>query len=142
VPDLVDRRISAAFLALVAVQALHSIEEYSFGFYEVFPPARLIHALVPGLPRPGFIVFNTLLVLFGLWCAFSNVIPATGSARDWVWIWVAIELFNGLAHPIWAVAIGGYNPGLATSPALLGLAIYLFHRLRTTPEPRTDPEPP
>jgi hypothetical protein len=90
---------------------------------------------VPGFTHPGFIIFNTLLGLFGLWCFLSNVRPGTKSARDWIWIWVVIELFNGLAHPVWAIATRGYVPGLATSPILLGFAAYLFHRLRATPEP-------
>ena len=129
-----DRGIRVTFLALLLTQIAHSIEEYVFRFYEVFPPARLLNELVPGLTRPGFIIFNTILALFGLWCFFSSVRPGTRSARDWVWIWVVIELFNGLAHPVWATATRGYVPGLATSPILFALAAYLFHRLRATPE--------
>ena len=130
-----DFRIRVAFLALVVTQIAHSAEEYVFHFYEVFPPARFLDDLVPGFTHPGFMIFNTLLALFGLWCFFANVRPGTRSARDWVWVWVVIELFNGLAHPVWAVATRGYVPGLATSPLLFGLAAYLFHRLRATPEP-------
>ena len=130
-----DPRIKFSFLALVITQVAHSVEEYVFRFYEVFPPARLLNELVPGLTRPGFIIFSALLALFGLWCFLSSVHPGTKSARDWVWIWVVIELFNGLAHPVWAIATRGYVPGLATSPILFVLAAYLFHRLRATPEP-------
>ena len=130
-----DSRISVTFLALVLTQIAHSVEEYVFRFYEVFPPARFLNEFEPGFTAPGFIILNTLLALFGLWCFFSNVRPGTKSARDWVWIWVVIELFNGLAHPVWAIASRGYVPGLATSPILFGLAAYLFHRLRGTPEP-------
>ncbi len=130
-----DRRIRVTFLALVLTQIAHSVEEYVFRFYEVFPPARALNELVPGLTHPGFIGFNTLLALFGLWCFFSAVQTGATSARDWVWIWVVIELFNGLAHPVWAIATRGYVPGLATSPILFVLAAYLFHRLRATPEP-------
>lgn len=130
-----DPRISVAFLALVLTQMAHSIEEYVFRFYDVLPVGRLLNEFVPGFARPGFVVFNTLLALFGLWCFLSNVRPGTKSARDWVWIWVVIELFNGLAHAVWAIVARGYVPGLATSPILFGLAAYLFHRLRATPEP-------
>jgi len=130
-----DSRTRLVFLVLVVTQIAHSVEEYVFDFYEVFPPARLLNDLLPGFTRPGFIVVNTLLACFGLWCFLANVRPGTGSARDWVWVWVVIELFNGLAHPAWAVATRGYVPGLATAPALFCLAAYLFHRLRATPEP-------
>ena len=130
-----DPRIRVTFLALVITQIAHSVEEYVFRFYEVFPPARLLNEFVPGFTRPGFIIFNTLLALFGLWCFLSNVRLGTKSARDWVWIWVVIELFNGLAHPAWAITSRGYVPGLVTSPILLVLAAYLFHRLRASPEP-------
>jgi len=133
-----DSRIKVTFLALVLMQMLHSVEEYVFRFYEIFPPARFLNDLVPGFTLPGFIILNTLFALFGLWCFLSNVRPGTKSARDWVWIWVVIELFNGLAHPLWAITTRGYVPGLATSPILLGLAGYLFGRLRATPEP-SDP---
>jgi hypothetical protein len=130
-----DPGIRVTFLALVLAQIAHSVEESVFRFYEVFPPALLLNELVPGLTRPGCIIFNTLLALFGMWCYLSNVRPGTRSARDWVWVWVVVELFNGLAHPVWAIETRSYVPGLATSPILFGLAAYLFHRLRATPEP-------
>jgi hypothetical protein len=130
-----DLRIRVAFLALVLTQIAHSVEEYISRFYEVFPPARLLNELVPGFTRPGFVIVNTLLALFGLWCSLSHVRPASKSARDWVWIWVVIEIFNGLAHSAWAIISRGYVPGLATSPILFAFAAYLFHRLRATPEP-------
>ena len=119
-----------AFLALVLLQALHSVEEYAFKFYEVFPPAKLLNETLPGIARPGFIVFNMALVLFGLWCFFCRIEPGAASARRWAWVWVAIELYNGLGHPIWAVIVRGYNPGLATSPVLLVVAIFLALALR------------
>ena len=68
-----DPRIRSTFLALVLTQIAHSVEEYIFRFYEVSPPARLLDELVPGLTRPGFIIFNALLALFGLCCFFFNV---------------------------------------------------------------------
>lgn len=129
-----DSRIGATFLALVLTQIAHSLEEYAFRFYEIFPPAHWLDELAPGIAHPGFIVLNTLLALFGLWCFLFHVRPGTRSARDWVWVWVVIELFNGFAHPVWAIGTAGYVPGLATSPVLFALAARLFHLLRTTPE--------
>ena len=54
-----DSRIRVAFLALVVTQIAHSVEEYVFHFYEVFPAARFLNDLVPGFANPGFIIFNT-----------------------------------------------------------------------------------
>jgi hypothetical protein len=129
-----DRRIKIAFLALVLTQIAHSVEEYGFRFYAVFPPARLLNELLPGFTRPGFMIFNTLLACFGLWCFFVSVRPGTKSARKWIWLWVVIELFNGFGHPAWAIAARAYVPGLATSVLLLVLAAYLLHLLRAKPK--------
>jgi hypothetical protein len=46
------------------------------------------------------------------------------------WFWVAIEIINGIVHPLWSLREGGYTPGLATAPILLLLAVYLAHQLR------------
>jgi len=129
-----DHRIKIAFVALVLTQIAHSVEEYAFRFYVVFPPARLLNELLPGFTRPGFVIFNILLACFGLWCFFFRVRPVTKSARRWIWLWVVIELFNGFGHPGWAIAARTYIPGLATSVVLLGLAAYLLHLLRGKPK--------
>jgi len=129
-----DRRIRLTFLGLVLTQIAHSVEEYVFRFYEVFPPARFLNELAPGITRPGFVVFNTLLALLGLWCFFSAVRPGTRSSRDWAWVWAVIEIFNGFAHSVWAISSRGYVPGLATAAVLFGLAALLYHDLRATPE--------
>ena len=70
------------------------------------------------------------LLLFGLWCFFRRVEPSVATAHTWAWIWVAIEMYNGVAHLVWAAAARSYNPGLASSPFLLVLAIYLALGLR------------
>ncbi len=125
-----DQKCKFAFLGLVLLQAVHSIEEYVFEFYEVFPPARFLDGISPGIAQPGFIVLNVALVAFGLWCFFGRVGPGAINAHRWAWVWVAIELYNGIAHPVWAVAVRGYNPGLATAPLLFAVAAYLAVGLR------------
>jgi hypothetical protein len=127
-----DTRIKTAFLALILLQALHSVEEYLFRFYEVFPPARLLNAAIPDIARPGFITFNILLVGFGLFCFFSWVQPAKSQARVAIWCWIAIESYNAIAHVVWAVAARGYNPGLATATVMFPLVAYLLHLARLT----------
>ena len=123
-------RMNATFLLLVGLQALHSVEEYAAHFYERFPPARALGHVFPGVPRPGFVGLNVALFVFGVWCYFARVRHRTASAAMWAWVWVAIEMFNGVAHPVWAVSVGGYAPGLITAPLLLVVALTLAWQLR------------
>ena len=121
--------LSTSFLLLILAQALHSVEEYQFRLYDVLAPARYVSTRL-GLPPPlGFAIANTLLVLFGLWCWFARVRPGRPGARGWIWFWALVETANGLGHIALAAAAGGYFPGLATAPLLLGLGAWLVVRL-------------
>src|SRR5215210_8052646 len=124
-----DARSRSTFLLLVITQAAHSIEEYVFGLYDVFMPARLISGLVTNNLARGFAVFNIALVAFGLWCYLARVRPAHRSARQWVWLWVIVETSNGIVHPAVALWRAEYFPGVITEPALLALSLYLASRL-------------
>jgi Protein of unknown function with HXXEE motif len=124
-----DARTRATFLALVVVQALHSIEEYHGRLYEVFLPARAVSGLISTNLQHGFVVFNVTLVAFGLWCFFWPVRKRWAVASGLMWLWVGIELLNGIGHPIWSLARGAYTPGVATAPVLLGVALYLARQL-------------
>ena len=123
-------RFQLTFLALVATQAAHSVEEYVGRLYEVFPPARVVSGLVSSDLERGFVIFNVALVAFGLWCFVGPVRGQWPSAIPLVWFWVVIELINGIGHPIWTVAESRYTPGVATAPFLLVLALYLARQLR------------
>jgi Protein of unknown function with HXXEE motif len=122
-------RFHLTFLALVATQAAHSVEEYVGRLYEVFPPARVVSGLVSSDLERGFVIFNVALVTFGLWCFAGPVRGQWPSAIPLVWFWVVIELINGIGHPIWTVAESRYTPGVATAPFLLVLALYLARQL-------------
>ena len=50
-----------------------------------------------------------------------------------MWVWVIIELINGVVHPLWSLRQRGYTPGVITAPILLVLAIYLLVQLRGRP---------
>ena len=114
-----------AFLALILAQAAHSVEEYAFRLYDVLAPARYVSGLF-GVDRPvGFAVVNTALVLFGLWCWGARVRPGRPSARAFAWFWALLEIANGCAHLALAAMAGGYFPGLATAPLLIGLGLWL-----------------
>jgi len=122
-----------AFLALIAAQAAHSIEEYIFRLFDVFAPARFVSGLVSTNLGVGFAVANAALVLFGVWCYVARVRPGHPSARVFAWFWTVLELANGIGHSVLAFSRGGYFPGVTTAPVLLGLSAYLAFRLSTPP---------
>lgn len=121
--------MTRAFAALVLAQAAHSVEEYVGRLWETFPPARFLTALVSADRELGFIVINGSLVAFGVWCWLWPVRRGWAGARVFVWVWVVIEVINGVGHPVWTVMRGAYTPGVATAPLLLVLAVYLARQL-------------
>ena len=114
-----------AFGLLIAAQAAHSIEESVGRLWEVFPPAAFVSGLVASNREVGFIALNIALVAFGFWCFLWPVSRAWASAPRFIAIWTAIEIVNGLGHPLWSLLQGHYTPGTATAPLLLLLAINL-----------------
>ena len=129
-----DRR-QGLFFALVSAQAAHSLEEYAGRLYDVFPPAVFVSGLLSSDRRRGFIAFNVALVAFGLFCFLGPVRRSWSSAVALAWIWVCLELLNGVGHPLWSLYQRGYTPGVATAPLLLALALLLARDLRD-PEAR------
>jgi hypothetical protein len=124
-------RPKVAFGALVLAQAAHSVEEYVGRLWETFPPARFLTGLVSQDQERGFLLLNVALVAFGVWCFVWPIRRDWPSASLLAWIWVTIEVINGVGHPLWALRMGGYTPGVATAPALLVIALYLRRQLRT-----------
>ena len=125
-------RISVAFAALVMAQTAHAIEEYAGRLWESFPPAAFLTGLISADREFGFVVINSSLVAFGWWCWFWPVRREWLSAPGFLWFWIVIETINGVGHPAWGFAQGGYTPGVATAPILLVLALYLGHLLCRT----------
>ena len=122
-------RVKAAFGALVIAQAAHSTEEYLGRLWESFPPARIVSGLVSDNLERGFVVANVMLVAFGFWSWVGPVRREWPSAAPLAWTWVALEVVNGIGHPLWAIRHGGYAPGVATAPLLLAVAVYLAWQL-------------
>lgn len=123
-------RIRIGFTALVVTQAAHSIEEYFGRLWESFPPATFLTGLISQDHELGFLIINSALVLFGVWCAMWPVWKNWPSAQTLVWFWVFIETINGIGHPAWSLSQGAYTPGILTAPILLFLALYLAFQLR------------
>jgi hypothetical protein len=123
-------RIQLSFLTLVGIQAAHSVEEYVGRLYDVFPPARFVSGLISPSLEHGFIILNVALVSFGFWAFLWPVRRQWRSAVPLAWLWVAIELVNGIGHPLWSLTQLRYTPGVATAPFLLVVALYLAWQLR------------
>ena len=119
-----------SFLALVATQAAHSVEEYVGRLYDVFPPTQFVSGLISQDHERGFVIFNIALVTFGLWCFVWPVRKKWLLAIPLAWFWVVIELINGIGHPLWTLTEFAYTPGVVTAPILLILALYVASQLR------------
>ena len=119
------RQIKILFLLLVLVQGLHSIEEYYGKLWEVFIPAKYLTSLVSNNHEIGFLVINVGLFIFGLICWFFIIHNKYLHIRIFIWLWIVIEIINGIGHPLWALIENSYEPGVITAPFLLIITIYL-----------------
>ena len=127
-----NANIKIAFLMLVLIQGMHSVEEYFGKLWKVFQPAKILSGLVSKNLETGFLIINIGLFIFGIWSWAIPVRKDYSIARIIIWIFIVIELINGIGHPIWAIYERSYVPGVATAPILLILAVYLFNELRKT----------
>jgi hypothetical protein len=126
-----SQRSRWAFLGLILAQAAHSIEEYLFRLFDVFAPARFVSGVISSNLSVGFAVANAALVGFGLWCYFARVRRGHPSGPVFAWFWTVLEFANGIGHSVLALSRGGYFPGVATAPVLIGVSAYLAFRLST-----------
>jgi hypothetical protein len=127
--------VDRLFLALIVAQGLHSVEEYAYRLYDVLPPARYVSELLGFERSAGFVIVNSALFLFGLWCWQARVRPGKPSGRAYAWLWSVVEIANGLAHLLLAFLAAGYFPGLATAPLLLVIGGWLALSLSRTAAP-------
>lgn len=124
-PGRVPRlRAARALLVAVLVQAVHFAEEAGTGFHVQFP------ALL-GLPPMSFALFLAFnLAWLVIWRAS---VPGLRAGRAFAtfaaWFLAIAGVLNGIGHPAFAVAVGGYFPGLFTSPLIAGAAAWLAVRL-------------
>ena len=135
------KSLQRTFGLLVLAQAGHSVEEYIGRLWESFPPARLLTGLISENREQAFIALNVVLVAFGFWCFAWPVRRGWPSAAGLMWLWVVVELINGIGHPLWAFRAGGYTPGVVTAPLLLILAVLLARELLRRDMPDSDALP-
>ena len=123
----VAQRISAAHALTVAVgiQSIHFAEEAATGFHERF--GALLG--LPGMPFSGFAIFN--LAWIAIWIASVSGLRSTRAGAFFAaWFLAIAGMINGIAHPLMAVAAGGYFPGLVTSPFICAACVWLMLKLR------------
>ena len=120
-----ERYTASRVLALAtAIQCGHFAEEWATDFHVRFPA---LFGLEP-IPLSFFVVFN--LTWIAIWIASVPLLRAARKPAIFAaWFLAIAGMLNGVAHPLMAVASGGYFPGLISSP-FIGLAsIYLWKRL-------------
>lgn len=137
VPDGLAQRLAAARALALATgcQGIHFVEEAATGFHEQIP----VLLGLPAMPFSAFVVFN--LAWLGAWIAS---VPGLRSARAAAffaaWFLAIAGMFNGVVHPLLAVAAGGYIPGLVSSPFIAGASVLLWLRLRAATRSRNVAE--
>jgi len=128
-----ERRAAARALAVaLGLQAAHFAEETATGFHERFPALMGL----PAIPLLVFVAFN--LAWLGIWLAS---VPGLRSGRSFAlfaaWFLAIAGTLNGVAHPLLALAAGGYFPGLVSAPFVGAASIALGVRLSAAT--RVDP---
>lgn len=126
-PENIRERLAAsrALTLATGIQSAHFVEEAVTGFHEKFPALLDL----PSMSFAFFIVFN--LTWIAIWIAsIAGLRSAQPAAFFAAWFLSIAGMFNGIGHPLMAIASGGYFPGLISSP-FIGLAsVWLWVRLR------------
>ena len=135
--SVAERLAAARALALATgVQAIHFAEEAGTGFHEALPAQF-------GLPSMSFSIFAAFnLVWLAIWMASVPGLRSSHPAAFFAaWFLAIAGMFNGIAHPLLAIASGGYFPGLVTSPFIAFASVWVWRRLLRATGPTGGPEP-
>lgn len=119
-------RVLPIYLIALAIQFLHFTEEYLYGFH-----VRVSETMTgwPPFDNNVFVAFNMIA-----YCLFllSGVGMYKGMKFPMIIVWfftIAAVLGNAILHPLLALRVGGYFPGLYTSLAYWILGPILLMRL-------------
>ncbi|MDH3304600.1 MAG: hypothetical protein OEM92_05265, partial [Gammaproteobacteria bacterium] len=98
-------------------------------------PERLGALLgLPAMPMSFFLIFNLAWLVIWVF-SVPGLRAARAAAFFAAWLLAIAGMVNAIAHPLLAVAAGGYFPGLVTSPFIAAAAVWLWIRLREATEP-------
>jgi hypothetical protein len=122
--QLERKRFAVLFLIGVGLQCIHFMEELQTGFYVRFP------ALLgqTAWPATFFAAFNVCWIALWLISA-AGLVTGFRAALFPIWFFIFATVLNGVAHPILAALSGRYFPGLATSPIVGIMGVWLWYRL-------------
>ena len=117
-------RFVKLLLVGIAFQCLHFTEEFITRLYERLP--QLLGMQV--WSKEFFVAFNLSWI-------FIWILSTVGIRNNFrgafipVWFFAIMMIANGIIHPLLALAVGGYFPGLITSPIVGILGILILDRL-------------
>jgi hypothetical protein len=117
----------------LAVQTTHFVEEWLTGFHHRFP--KLL-GLQPWSVR-FFVTFN--VVWLAIWLlSLVGLRAGAAAALLPLWFLAFASIVNFVAHPLLALRVSGYFPGLLTAPFLGITGIALLRELIRFTEPRNQ----
>jgi len=117
-------RVRLVSLAAILFQFGHFVEETLHLFYVRFPE---LLGLAPW-SREFFLALNVFWL--AAWLLAAAGIRTLGRISAFaLWFLAIASMANGIAHPVIAVAVGGYFPGLWSSPFVGILGVVLFRTL-------------
>lgn len=126
-----QERVAAATVLGIAtaIQGAHFAEEWATGFHVRFP---VLLGMDP-MPLSFFVPFNLAWIAFWI-VSVPFLRRGTRTAFFSAWFLAIAAILNGVAHPMMAIATGGYFPGLVTSPVIGAAGVILLQRLRRATE--------
>lgn len=135
------RRQAQTWFVLVAVLALHVVDEAMSGFLDFYNPlVTRLRSRVSWFPMPTFSfdvwlggLIALVIVLAPIGVAVRRGAPGTRVAS---WAFAAIMLLNGVGHLAGSVYFGHWLPGTTTAPLLVVGSVLL---IRATAAASTGP---
>ncbi len=129
--DRAARRAVAGLSAVaIGVQGIHFLEEWATGFHRRLPELLGLEPWSAEL----WVSFN--LAWLAIWLgSLAGLAAGWRAALVAVWFLALASAVNGVAHPLLALAVGGYFPGLWSSPAAGAAGVLLLRRLAAFTRP-------
>ncbi len=107
----------------ICFHLIHLTEETIYGFHEQFP---VLLGLAPW-PISLFLGFNIAWVI--IWLISVFLIAPNRVTITTFWFLALASVVNAFAHPALSILVGGYFPGLISSPGVGILGFVLIRKL-------------
>lgn len=124
--EATEKRHAASVMLGIAtaIQSVHFVEEWATGFHGRFPALLGMESM----PLSFFVPFNLAWIV--VWVVSIPLLRRGRKAAFFAaWFLAIAGILNGVAHPMMALASGGYFPGLITSPFIGVAGVMLWQRL-------------